>query len=202
MANPRQRKKQSAGRKNTRRTADKRKRVNITGNKIIHDNWDKKATLRQNYARLGLMPSMNGVKGGVELNSEAEMEEMEEKSLEEMAAELSEEQGIIQRDAEGNIVKVIVGKKKTQEEIEEMMERDLPPAPAKTDIVRQLEAQAANVLKTERHQSDGELMWAAKLVEKYGDDYEKMFRDRKLNPMQQTVGQLRRKIASILSKVQ
>ncbi|KAF9975403.1 Nucleolar protein 16 [Actinomortierella ambigua] len=202
MANPRQRKKQATGRKNTRRTADKRKRVNITGNKIIRDNWDKKATLRQNYARLGLMPSMNGVKGGVELKSEADVEEMEEKSLEEMAAELSEEQGIIQRDDDGNIIKVIVGKKKTQEEIEEMMERDLPPAPAKTDVVRQLEAQAANVLKTERHQSDGELLWAAKLVEKYGDDYEKMFRDRKLNPMQQTVGQLRRKITAILSKVQ
>ncbi|KAF9335044.1 Nucleolar protein 16 [Podila minutissima] len=187
-------------RKVTRKNANKHKRkVNVIGNKIIRENWDKKATLRQNYARLGLLPSLNGVTGGIEVKDEEELMENEQKSLEELAESLSAEQGIIQRDDAGNIINVIVGKVKTPEELAEIMERDIEPVKAKTDVVRALERQAANVLKVERHASDGEVVWAAKLVEKYGDDYEKMFRDRKLNPNQQTVGQLRRRIAALLA---
>ncbi|KAG0344773.1 Nucleolar protein 16 [Podila humilis] len=186
-------------RKVTRKTANKHKRkVNVIGNKIIRENWDKKATLRQNYARLGLLPSLNGVTGGIEVKNEEELMENEQKSLEELAESLSAEQGIIQRDDQGNIINVIVGKVKSPEELAEIMERDVAPVTAKTDVVRALEAQAANILKIERHASDGELVWAAKLVEKYGDDYEKMFRDRKLNPNQQTPGQLKRRIGNLL----
>jgi nucleolar protein 16 len=32
------------------------------------------------------------------------------------------------------------------------------------------------------------------LVEKYGDDYGKMMRDRRLNPMQQSEGDLKRRV--------
>ncbi|KAG0039564.1 Nucleolar protein 16 [Podila clonocystis] len=187
-------------RKVSRKTANKHKRkVNVIGNKIIRENWDKKATLRQNYARLGLLPSLNGVTGGIEVKNEEELMENEQKSLEELAESLTAEQGIIQRDDAGNIINVIVGKVKTPEELAEIMERDIEPVKAKTDVVRALERQAANVLKVERHASDGEVVWAAKLVEKYGEDYEKMFRDRKLNPNQQTVGQLKRRIAALLA---
>ncbi|GJJ75747.1 nucleolar protein 16 [Entomortierella parvispora] len=187
-------------RKVTRHTANKHKRkVNVTGNKIIRDNWDKKATLRQNYARLGLLTSLNGVTGGIEVKDEDELMDNEQKSLEELAESLTAEQGIIQRDDAGNIVNVIVGKVKSKEELAEIMERDVEPVKAKTDVVRALEAQAANILKVERYQSEGELVWAAKLVEKYGDDYEKMFRDRKLNPNQQTPAQIKKKIAALLA---
>ncbi|KAF9924725.1 Nucleolar protein 16 [Linnemannia zychae] len=187
-------------RKITRKTANKHKRkVNVIGNKIIRDNWDKKATLRQNYARLGLLPSLNGVTGGVEVKNEEELMENEQRSLEEIAETLTAEQGIIQRDDAGNIIKVIVGKVKTKEELAEMMERDVEPVKAKTDVVRALEAQAANALKVERYQSEGEVLWAAALVEKYGDDYEKMFWDRKLNPNQQTAKQLKKRIAALLA---
>ncbi|KAG0023710.1 Nucleolar protein 16 [Podila clonocystis] len=187
-------------RKVSRKNANKHKRkVNVIGNKIIRENWDKKATLRQNYARLGLLPSLNGVTGGIEVKDEEELMENEQKSLEELAESLTAEQGIIQRDDAGNIINVIVGKVKTPEELAEIMERDIEPVKAKTDVVRALERQAANVLKVERHASDGEVVWAAKLVEKYGEDYEKMFRDRKLNPNQQTVGQLKRRIAALLA---
>lgn len=42
-------------RKVTRKTANKHKRkVNVIGNKIIRDNWDKKATLRQKYVPFSL----------------------------------------------------------------------------------------------------------------------------------------------------
>ncbi|KAF8947626.1 Nucleolar protein 16, partial [Entomortierella lignicola] len=137
--------------------------------------------------------------GGIEVKDEEEAEENEQMSLEELAETLTEEQGIIQRDDDGNIINIIMGKAKTKEEIDEMMERDVEPVKAKTDVVRALEAQAANVLKKERYQSEGEVLWAAQLVEKYGDNYEKMFWDRKLNPNQQTAAQLKKRIAALLS---
>jgi nucleolar protein 16 len=64
-----------------------------------------------------------------------------------------------------------------------------------TDVVRQLEALAASGVKTERTQSEREREWIERLVAKYGRDYKKMARDRKLNPFQQTEGDIRRRVA-------
>ncbi len=49
-----------------------------------------------------------------------------------------------------------------------------------------------------RHASAGEVVYLQKLVSKYGEDVERMAKDRKLNPEQRTVGQLR----SALRRVQ
>lgn len=49
-----------------------------------------------------------------------------------------------------------------------------------------------------RHASTGEVAYLQKLVNKYGEDVERMAKDRKLNPEQRTVGQLR----SALRRVQ
>lgn len=65
----------------------------------------------------------------------------------------------------------------------------------KNDIVRQLEEQASRVPeKKERKQSEREREWIERLVGRYGEDYGKMFRDRKLNPMQQTEADIRRRV--------
>lgn len=66
-------------------------------------------------------------------------------------------------------------------------------------IVRQLERQADSEgqgvkAKKPRHQSKREEEWVLRLVEKYGDDFVAMARDRKLNPMQQSAGDLRRRV--------
>lgn len=66
-------------------------------------------------------------------------------------------------------------------------------------VVRQLEIQAAKedsavLNKKPRHTSTREGEWIEKLVQKHGDDYAAMARDRKLNPMQQTVGDIKRRI--------
>jgi nucleolar protein 16 len=62
-------------------------------------------------------------------------------------------------------------------------------------IVRQLEEQASRVAeKKPRKQSAREKEWCAALVEKWGEDYKSMFRDRRLNPMQQTEADLKRRI--------
>lgn len=68
-----------------------------------------------------------------------------------------------------------------------------------SDIVRQLELQAAEEeeavkKRRPRQQSKREQEWIEGLVNKYGDDYGAMFRDRKLNPFQQSEGDLRRRI--------
>lgn len=62
-------------------------------------------------------------------------------------------------------------------------------------IIKLLEEQAAMVApKKPRKQSAREQEWVQALVEKYGDDTSKMFRDRKLNPMQQTEADLKKRI--------
>ena len=68
-----------------------------------------------------------------------------------------------------------------------------------SDVVRQLELQMKKEedlikKKTPRHQSTREGECIERLVKRHGDDYEGMARDMKLNPMQQTEGDLRRRI--------
>lgn len=48
--------------------------------------------------------------------------------------------------------------------------------------------------KRERQQSDREKEWVERLVAKYGKDFKKMEKDRKLNPMQQTAKDIKRRV--------
>ncbi|KAF2202436.1 nucleolar protein 16 [Delitschia confertaspora ATCC 74209] len=67
--------------------------------------------------------------------------------------------------------------------------------PSANPVIRQLEEAARNgVRKAPRKQSQREEEWIERLIQKYGDDYERMFRDTKLNPMQQSVGDLKRRV--------
>lgn len=117
----------------------------------------------------------------------------------------------VERDAAtGKILRVVKGSRDDEDEnmddnplddpLNEVEARPLPEMKASTDIVAALEAEAAAeearlvAKKQPRKQSTREEEWIAKLVEKYGDDYGKMTRDRKLNPMQQSEGDLRRRI--------
>jgi nucleolar protein 16 len=64
------------------------------------------------------------------------------------------------------------------------------------NIVKQLEEQASMAAeKKERKQSEREREWIEKLVAKYGDDYQKMARDMRLNPMQQTAADIGRRVS-------
>lgn len=63
-----------------------------------------------------------------------------------------------------------------------------------TDLVKALEDRSARGITKIRTQSEREQDWIASLVEKHGDDYEAMFRDRKLNVMQQSIGDLKKRI--------
>ncbi|RUS30305.1 ribosome biogenesis protein Nop16-domain-containing protein [Jimgerdemannia flammicorona] len=229
MARPRARRTtRNPGAKVSRRTANKHmKRVNIVSNEIIAKAWDKKKTLRQkydlfcyplsflnnqtltllpalhpSYERLGLMTTLNGNTGGREAKTTTEpLEEPTEADMEADMEELEDllgpNEGIIQRDEQGNVVRVIVGREKT---FEEVVEQEIKPVKAKTDVVKALEARAANGCKLERHQSEFEVSWVQKLIDKHGDDYEAMFWDKKLNVYQQTTAQLKKKVVMYLKK--
>lgn len=64
-------------------------------------------------------------------------------------------------------------------------------------IVGQLEAEATRLAAEPKRvikQSKFEAEWVARLVERWGDDVERMALDRRLNPWQQSEGDLRRRI--------
>lgn len=63
-------------------------------------------------------------------------------------------------------------------------------------IIGELEAtaNAGDGKRRPRVQSRREEEWIERLVERWGDDLKSMFRDRRLNPQQQTEGDLRRRI--------
>lgn len=68
-------------------------------------------------------------------------------------------------------------------------------ASSKTDVVKKLQEQADRpVEKYQRKQSEGERDFIEELVRKYGDDYGRMARDMKINYMQRSEGDLKRRV--------
>ena len=74
------------------------------------------------------------------------------------------------------------------------------PSRPTNGIVAELEAEAQaeeeNLAKKKqpRQQSQREEEWITALVEKYGNDTDKMAKDRRLNPMQQSEGDIKRRL--------
>ncbi|KAH7909714.1 ribosome biogenesis protein Nop16 [Hygrophoropsis aurantiaca] len=62
------------------------------------------------------------------------------------------------------------------------------------DVVVALETLSSSANPVLRHTSNGERSYLSRLVGRYGEDYEKMSKDRRLNPEQKTVGALKRAI--------
>ncbi|ODV86968.1 hypothetical protein CANARDRAFT_218850 [[Candida] arabinofermentans NRRL YB-2248] len=193
--------------KATRRHKDKQRKVNIASNPIIAANWDKNLTLSQNYAKLGLKVRLGKDTGGVEKKIEIfkpkvdeelfEIENENDREEDEQDSDFDpyDPENILEgtaklvRDDEGNVIKVIYGTKKPSNS-NDSEESEKP----KSEVIKQLEAMAANKkVGRERKQSDREVEWLKSLYEKYGDDYEKMKWDKKLNPMQHSPGELKKR---------
>ncbi|KAI5840500.1 ribosome biogenesis protein Nop16-domain-containing protein [Morchella snyderi] len=191
--------------KKTKRKNPRVHKVRPLGNALIAQNWDKKQTLAQNYKRLGLVSRLNGRAGGQEtpLAVAAAAQKAAQKAATAAPAsssrpKLAPGEAFIERDEDGNVVKIVYGKSAEEalndNEEEEEEEEFMGIEDTRTDIVKQLEAQAAVVVKRERSQSSREKEWVEVLVKKYGKDYSKMARDRKLNPFQQSAGELKRRV--------
>ncbi|KAI9890636.1 MAG: Nucleolar protein 16 [Vezdaea aestivalis] len=191
------------------RQKPKSKKISVRGNAIVAANWDKHQTLRQNYDRLGLTPRLNAPTGGIERNA---TNLIKAKKIDPLAIGSSVSQVLVprevevERDASGNIVRVLQRNEAKPNPLGDPL-NDLDDdgednvdsvglsANSVTNVVARLEEQARNEApKRTRTQSSRETEWVARLVDKYGDNYSRMVMDRQLNPMQQSEGDLRKRI--------
>ncbi|EOD53145.1 putative 60s ribosomal subunit biogenesis protein nop16 protein [Neofusicoccum parvum UCRNP2] len=193
----------------------------VLNNPIIAANWNKNETLTQNYRRLGLATKLNATTGGVEKTAKSVETPNNITAPLSVASKLAMVQvktseARIERDPETGAVRIVEdGSKRPNplnDPLNELDEEEAewqgitahdvpavdPAAAEKSDnpVVRQLEELAASAgkRKAPRKQSEREVEWVERLVKKYGDDYGKMSRDMKLNPMQQSEGDIKRRV--------
>ncbi|KAF8545346.1 ribosome biogenesis protein Nop16 [Trichophaea hybrida] len=184
-------KNRSSNPKVTRRKNTRTFKIKSFGNQIIEQNWDKSQTLSQNYTRLGLSSRLNASSWCAPSSSAftpAVAPKVAQKRLQPGEAKII-------RDENGGVVRIehaLSAEEALDEEEEWGGIND--GQRGQTDVVRQLEAMARNEVKKERSQSEREREWIERLVGKYGGDFAGMARDRRLNPFQQTVGDIRRRV--------
>lgn len=157
---------------------------------------DKKQTLAQNYKRLGLVSRLNKRSGGIEKSVSSVTASTSTPAA--LSTKLAPGEARIERDEDGNIVNIVYGKSAEEALNDDEIEKEDGDGEGEnntTDIVKALEEQASFVVKRERSQSEREKEWVEVLVQKHGRDYSKMVWDRKLNPYQQSEGDIRRRVA-------
>lgn len=179
--------------------------------------------MSQNYKRLGLASRLNDPTGGTEKSVTTIEEEKEKPSTNTLSLGSKAPATIVisdvrvERDPEtGAILRVIDEYTKKPNPLSDPLndledsddesftgfehEHGVVPgtdaAPTgRTEVVRRLEEEASRPApKRPRKQSDREEEWIGALIEKYGDDYGKMSRDMKMNPMQQSSGDLKKRV--------
>lgn len=168
--------------------------------------WDKRKTLVQNYESMGLCTNLNGATGGssvdmaslkanrlaalavskgaVELRSLVDLEKADVDSVCSSDEELVETVPAI--DASGLGLGRRIGRK-------ENISSKGRTAKAPSALVAEIMHQAALAVKRPRPPSELEAMFLLDLRAKYGEAFDRMERDKKLNPHLISAGQLRRK---------
>lgn len=178
-------------------------------------------TLTQNYKKLGLLHKLNAPTGGKErIPGRNDLQEKSNSlhingSAVANAAQIDLGETKVERDREtGKILRVIhdydeievAGQKRRRanplnDPLNDLSDNEDGPTQVapRSRVVQALERQAdlegqGKKAKKPRHQSSHEGEWISRLIEKHGDNIAAMVRDRKLNPMQQTEGDIRRRI--------
>ncbi|KAK5170171.1 Ribosome biogenesis protein Nop16 [Saxophila tyrrhenica] len=195
----------------------------ILSNHIIAENWDQSLTLTQNYQRIGLTEKLNKRTGGVERKPGEEKHD-DPLSIEGKRRKANEvldvREAKIQRDPRTGAILSILddGEEKrpnplndplndldseSDDDMEESFDQHGSVYPTasqngtqpKTDVVARLEDEASRPApKYQRKQSEGEIAFIEELVRKHGDDYGAMARDMKVNYMQRSEGDLKKRV--------
>ncbi|KAK4693002.1 nucleolar protein 16, partial [Lecanoromycetidae sp. Uapishka_2] len=213
MARPLQKKKNKSSLPRVRQKP-KSKRINIKSNPIVAANWDQSLTLSQNYRKLGLSSKLNAHTGGTEVKG-AHPEGVKKPSgliipSSRRPRTLGTAEIKVTRDPKtGAIVSV-------EEDGRQRRARENPlNDPLNSDsgsdadedghdeeevgksrgIVPELEEAATySKKKRPRMQSEREQEWVQDLVKKHGENWGAMVRDRRLNPQQQSEGDIKRRV--------
>ena len=172
---------------------------------------DSHLTKSQNYRRLGLISKLNNSAGGIEkLSSDLKLPTTSTpNSFKNLTISspvprvLHPPDVLVQLDpTSGHILRVNHQPTKQWNplndplnEITEYGGDDIEKATTTHGVIRELEEQASmEVKKRPRQQSVRETEWISDLVQKHGDNLIAMVKDKKLNPYQQSEGDLRRRV--------
>ena len=158
--------------------------------------------LLYSYQKLGLARKLGHITGGEEKTfyTIKEKEEREEKERLKNAEksetrELSENEARIERDADGNIVRIVYGKAVDIDDEDFESKNDSEDEENQPEGLKKLIALSKiEEPKIGREQSEAEQDWVKALYEKHGNDYEAMKWDKKLNIYQQSVGDIRKRV--------
>ncbi|KAK3308716.1 ribosome biogenesis protein Nop16 [Chaetomium strumarium] len=200
----------------------RKKALNPLGNDIIAKSWNKKETLSQNYSRFGLVAKLGKTTGGILPNNKSVISTTSRDPLAVKSADqglLQVREVKVERDASGRITRVLHDSNplndplneldsdsEQQQEAEKERQRQRnyeewsgfeadKDSSERPEVLRALEREASRPTeKHERHASDREIEWLRRLVDRHGDNTAAMARDVKLNPMQQTAGDIRRRL--------
>ncbi|KAI9705080.1 MAG: Nucleolar protein 16 [Candelina mexicana] len=183
----------------------KSKKHPILGNAIVAANWDQSLTLSQNYHRLGLTRKLNAPTGGTEpkpVHSAAQKDALNITNKAPQAIIPTEAH--IDRDPDTGAILRVLHPPSSSNPLNDPLNNITSPPPSQdvnpaqrppTNIVAQLEQQASLAKKKPvRKQSEREREWIERLVGRWGTDIAGMRRDGELNPMQQSEGDIRRRI--------
>ena len=198
----------------------------IEGSRVkLTVNRDNNLTLEQNYKRLGLSTKLNAgalgpmkIKGRSIYSTANSTGDSLAISANNLRAIVTPQEVRIERDPEtGEILRIVDADEQqaTANSLDDPLnelsdeDEDVQTTPElKNHVIAQLEAQAAKEAEIEakrkksRHQSQGEQHWLVRLVEVYGEDTAAMARDRKLNPMQQSEGDIKRRLKKMMKQQQ
>ncbi|KAF3936892.1 hypothetical protein ABW19_dt0206191 [Dactylella cylindrospora] len=174
----------------TRRKQNMRPKINITGNQLVASQWDKTQTLAQNYSRLGLTHRLKNSTGGKERHPSQATAAPAPKSH-----GLKPQEAKITRGEDGSIISIEYAKDRKHETLGgDDGSDDEADNSGETSLVRALREQTRLGIKKERLQSDREVGWIRRLVEKHGDNYQAMFWDKELNIRQQSIGDIKKRV--------
>ena len=164
---------------------------------------------------MGLTSKLNAPTGGIEkatslsktgANADQSLDSLHIRSIGTAPTSIQPGEVQVERDPEsGHILRVIrpvtdaQGKRNPlNDPLNDLSDSgEAAPSHQASGIIPTLEAQAseeASRSKKKRHQSKREEEWIEKLVAKHGDNFRAMSRDRKLNVMQQSEGDLKRRV--------